>query len=54
MLLKYTDVFVDELSSDNRIKGEPIKQEVIAEDVKPVHCWSPANVSIHHERKPGE
>ena len=51
MLHKYNDVFVDELTSDNRIKGEPIRLEVMAGDVKPVHCWSPASVSIHHERK---
>ena len=36
MLLRYTDVFVDELTSDNRIKGEPIKLEVIAEDIASV------------------
>ena len=47
----FSDVFIDELTVEDRIAGDPIKLEVLEGDIKPVHCWSPATVSIHHEKE---
>ena len=44
-------MFVDELGADDPIRGDPVKQQVRQEVADPYHCWSPASISVHHEKE---